>query len=146
MTIRSLSQKALRGADQLALYDQYGSIAYGIILHIISEEELAQAVLVDLFTSLHFTSHTKSFTTGEIIRLARAKALAARPVPSGTALTSGSASGNTTETAKLVFNLSFCQGYTFEAIAEKLQLSPTNVLKALYLYFRQFPSSQSQQP
>lgn len=139
----STFQQALRSTNQLALYDQYGSMAYGIILRIIPEPELAQAVLIDLFMSPQLTFRTEVPTAGEIIRLARIKALSAKPITASPMLvvTPLPATNDTTNTAKLVFTLSFCQGYGLDAIAEKLNLSPVNVLKAFYTYFKHLRSS-----
>ncbi len=136
------SQEIIRQADHLSLYDRYGSMAYGIILQIIPEPELAQTVLVDLFTSPQIKScaEMSSHATSEIIRLARSKAIAARlaPVAASQSISTSTTNDNT---EKLVFDLSFCQGYTLEAIAEKLQLSHTNVLKFIYTYFKHLRSS-----
>jgi hypothetical protein len=142
-TTGSFPLKTPGKADQLALYDQYSSMAYGIILRIIPDPDLAQRVLVDLFASSQLLSRTDAPTTGEIIRLARAKALEARPITSSPVplSTPFPNTNNTTDTAKLVFNLSFCEGCTLEAIAEKLNFSPTNVLKAFYTYFNYLRSS-----
>jgi hypothetical protein len=138
------AQEVIRSADRLSLYDRYGSIAYGIILQIIPEPELAQTVLIDVFSSPQISSLTESSTQtiGPIIRLARAKALEARP--KSIALNQPlpiQVSETNVNTEKLVFNLSFYQGYTTEEIADKLQLSQTNVLKTIYTYFKQLRSS-----
>ncbi len=133
------SQEIIRQADHLSLYDRYGSMAYGIILQIIPEPELAQSVLIDLFSSLQIRSYAEmsAHTTGNIIRLARSKAIAARPVPVTQSIPISNTNDNT---EKLVFDLSFCQGYSLEAIAKKLQLSHTNVLKSIYTYFKHLRS------
>ena len=131
------SQEGNRAVDRLSLYDRYGSIAYGIILQIIPEPELAQTVLIDLFTSPQVKSYTDTplQAGGEIIRLARAKALQARPtIQAPFPVTNDNAE-------KLVFELSFYQGYTIEEIATKLQLSQTDVLKTIHCYFKKLRSS-----
>ncbi|SFE08785.1 hypothetical protein SAMN05216167_11060 [Spirosoma endophyticum] len=138
------AQEVMRSADRLSLYDRYGSIAYGIILQIIPEPELAQTVLIDVFSSPQINSLAEGSTQaiGPIIRLARAKALDARP--RATALNQPQpiqVPETNVNTEKLVFNLSFYQGYTTEEIADKLQLSQTNVLKTIYTYFKQLRSS-----
>ena len=132
----------LGDTDRIALYERYSSVAYGVILHIIPEPELAQTVLIDLFALPFVRSPTDELTAGEIIRLARTKALAARPASIGTqqAVISCGAP-DTIATAKNVFNLAFRQGYSREAIAEKLNTSPANVLKALHTYFKELRSS-----
>lgn len=129
------------------LYDQYGPMAYGIILRIIPEPEQAQAVLVDLFSSpqLREFSETPAHIAGEIIRLARLKALAARSAtilpPRSSNSTINNAFNANDNLENIVFNLSFCQGYSTDAIAEKLQLTRTNVLRSIYTYFKQLRSS-----
>ena len=142
------SQEVIRHADHLTLYDRYGSMAYGIILRIIPEPEQAQAVLVDLFSSpqLKEFAATPAHTAGEIIRLARLKALAVKPVATFSSPTLADSGINTDFDANdnvenVVFNLSFCQGYSTEAIADKLQLPRTNVLKSIHTYFKQLRSS-----
>lgn len=140
---QSATQRALQSTGKLALYDQYSSLAYGIILRIIPEPELAQAVLIELFLLPQLKACTETPSPAEIIRLARSKALAARPVNTNTDIgpTLLPSPSDTTSTAKFVFNLSFCQGYTPESIAEKLKLSRTNVLKAFHTYFNYLRSS-----
>jgi hypothetical protein len=136
------SQEVIRHKDQLTLYDRYGSMAYGIILRIIPDPESAQAVLIDLFSSpeLKACAEVPAHTAGEIIRLARIKALAAKP-DSTTFVPTRPDSDTNDNLEKLVFDLSFCQGYSPETIAEKLQLSRTNVLKSIYTYFKNLRSS-----
>ncbi|AKD54114.1 hypothetical protein [Spirosoma radiotolerans] len=145
---RQTSQEVIRHADQLTLYDRYGSMAYGVILRIIPEPERAQAVLIDLFSSpqLLACAEIPTHTAGEIIRLARAKALAAKCVAPVSSLTLSDSDVNghfdtNDNVENIVFDLSFCQGYSLEAIAEKLQLSRTNVLKSIYTYFKHLRSS-----
>lgn len=125
--------------DPLALYERYGSVAYNVILQIIPEPDLAQIVLIELFSSSSLQSYTEVPTTGEIIRLARTKALAVRPTSLSAALTS--TTNDTMTTAEIVFKLAFCQGYSREAIAEQLNISPANVLEALHTYFKELRSS-----
>lgn len=138
----SISSEKLTDADRLALYEQYSSMAYGVILCIIPEPELAQTVLIDLFGSSLAKSPTGEPTAGEIIRLARAKALTVRHASISTTQDSTPLAANDTmNLATIVFNLAFCQGYSREAIAEKLNLSPANVLKALHAYFKELRSS-----
>ncbi len=116
-------------------------MAYGIILSIIPEPELAQTVLTNVFASPQLASDPKTPTATDIIRLARAEALASRPLRVSQSMPPNADTNDTIETSKLVFDLSFCQGYSIEAIAEKLHLSPTNVLKVFYTYFKQLRSS-----
>ncbi len=139
---KSTSQEVIKQADHLTLYDRYGSMAYGIILRIIPQPQAAQSILIDLFSSPELTACVNDplHAAGEIIRLARTKALAARPVSEDPADSKPASTTNDT-VEKVVFDLSFCQGYTPDAIAEKLQLSRTNVLKFIYSYFRDLRSS-----
>lgn len=139
---KSTSQEVARYSAHLTLYDQYGAMAYGIILRIIPQPQIAQAVLINLFSSPELTAcvDNPAHAAGEIIRLARTKALTARPVPDDTVEPKPVSTPNDT-VEKAVFDLSFCQGYTPDAIAEKLQLSRTNVLKSIYSYFKNLRSS-----
>lgn len=136
------AQEVTRGKDCLSLYDRYGSLAYGIILQIIPEPELAQAVLIDLFTSPPLKSYAEEMSpvSRDIIRLARAKALDSRPARLTKSLTIQDAITNDT-IGKLVFDLSFYKGYSIEEIATKLQLSKTTVLTLIHDYFKQQRSS-----
>lgn len=128
-------------ANRLALYDRYGSMAYGLILRIIPEPVLAQTVLIDLFSSpqLMPVSGVATPTGAEIIRLARLKALAAKA--ESVAAAPSSFSGTSATTDKVIFDLSFSQGYSLETIAENLQVPRTNVLKSIYAYFQYLRSS-----
>lgn len=142
------SQEVIRHADHLTLYDRYSSMAYGIILRIIPEPERAQAVLIDLFSSpqLNECAEIQAHAAGEIIRLARVKALAAKPADqlSSPNLSTSDTNGrfDTNDNIEnIVFDLSFFQGYSLEAVGEKLQLPRTNVLKSIYAYFKHLRSS-----
>ena len=141
VTSKNNAQEVVRRTNLLALYDQYGSTAYGIILRIVPEPELAQTILIDLFSSPQLTSLVEVMTpTGsEIIRLARTKALIAKTESSIQLPSSVSGPNDTAE--KVVFDLSFCQGYSLEAIADRLHVSRTNVLKSIYTYFQYLRSS-----
>lgn len=123
--------------DRISLYDRYGSMAYGVILQIIPESELAQHVLVDLFASPEMDACAKSSAGSacSIIRLARAKALEAR-ANSGQHASSSSRPVANDMSAKRVFELSFYQGHKPETIAEQLNIPYTNVLKAIRGYFQ----------
>ncbi|WP_240625434.1 hypothetical protein [Spirosoma pollinicola] len=119
-------------------------MAYGVILRIIPQTQIAQAVLINLFSSpeLKACVDDPSHAAGEIIRLARTKALAARPVPNNDDTKRLRPVVDMNDTVeKVVFDLSFCQGYTPDAIAEKLHLSRTNVMKSIYVYFKDLRSS-----
>ncbi len=138
-------QQISRPANQLGLYDAYGSIAYGVILQILPQPNLAQQVLVEVFASPELAAKTPPVVSMavHIIRIARAKALAAREKLTVT-LTPGAAGRSVTAAAdlpKLIFELSFCEGCTPEQIAERLQMDRTDVLTAMHSYFKTFRPS-----
>lgn len=126
-----------RPTKQLALYDRYGSMAYGVILQILPQPLQAQKVLVELFASSDLQAYLDNHGSVAlaIVRMARTKALAAKAQAGDTLLPSVTAD----MTAKiclpdLVFDMAFRQGYSIEAIAEKLQLPRKGVLKAIRDY------------
>ena len=139
----STVRESTSGADCLTLYDRYGGLAYGIILQIIPEPEQAQRVLIDLFSSPQVKAYTEfsNRVSSGIIRLAREKALAARPITGTMSLASSVMAVNDT-TDKSVFDLSFYKGHTIDEIADKLQLSRANVLTKISAYFKHHRSSQ----
>lgn len=137
---RVASKSVVKSTDQLALYDRYGSMAYGIILQIVPQPRLAQEVLVDLFASPDIQSYVNypGNVAVSIIRLAREKALNAKtklaahlPTPTEPAMTNENL-------PEVVFNLSFRHSYSLDAIAEKFQLARTDVLKAIHNYLSLF--------
>lgn len=130
-----------RRMDRLALYDQYGSVAYGIILQILPQAHLAQEVLVDLFASpeLGVYQSQPSGMALAIVRIARTKALAAKAKLTPTVPSFSDESVTmTADLPKKIFDLSFCQGCTPEQIAERLQISKADVLVAIHTYFKTF--------
>ncbi len=136
------TQEISRQLDPVTLYDRYGSMAYGIILRIIPEPETAQTVLIDLFASPQIRSLTNvsAHSAGDIIRLARTNALAAKatlntptpPTPTPVA---------NDNSPKVVFDLLFSQGYTPEAFSDNLHLSRSTVLKSIHTHFKHLRSS-----
>jgi hypothetical protein len=140
---RAAPQAIARPNEQLALYDRYGSMAYGIILQILPQPQHAQEVLVELFSSPDLQSYINypGNIAVAIIRMARAKALEAKarldvPLPRG-AESSASAKTNLPD---VVFDMAFRQGYSLDAIADRLQLPRSVVVKAIHDYsvsFRQ---------
>ena len=135
-------QKVTSGDDCLSLYDRYGSLVYGVILRILPEPKLAQTVLIDLFTCPEVKSYTESplLVSSKLIRLARAKALGARSANSIKSLTISPTTNE--DLNKRVFDLSFYEGYSVQEIAEKLHLSPADVLKMISVYFKQQRTSK----
>ncbi|WP_460972096.1 hypothetical protein [Spirosoma migulaei] len=136
------AQEVTRGKDCLSLYDRYSALAYGIILQIIPEPELAQTVLIDLFTSSQLRPYAEEALLGsrDIIRLARAKALESRPERLTKSVAIQDSITNDS-IGKLVFDLSFYRGYSIGEIATQLQLTQTNVLTLIHDYFKQQRSS-----
>ncbi len=132
------------GADCLTLYDRYGGLAYGLILQIIPEPEQAQRILIDLFCSPQVKAYTEfsNRVSCGIIRLAREKALAARPATLTNSLTVSPITVNDT-TDKSAFDLSFYKGHTIDEIANTMQLSRASVLTKISSYFKHHRSSQS---
>ena len=122
--------------SRLTLYDQYGAMAYGVITQIVSEPELAQAVLIDLFASPQITSlhKTQPHTACAIVRLARMKALEAKLGESIVSAGLETQSGPDDNLPKLVFDLSFNKGFRLETIAERLEITYLDVLKAMRAY------------
>jgi hypothetical protein len=123
----------------LEVYDQYGAMAYGIILQIIPQPHLAQEILVSVFSSpLLQSCNSYPFTFAVcVIKLARAKAVEAKRKLMTIAPFSGdngySANENTPE---LIFDLAFRQGYSPDEVAEKLKISKSEVLKAFHEFFK----------
>lgn len=122
---------------QLALYDRYGSMAYGVSLQILPQPLQAQKVLVALFASSDLQSYLdgQSSVALAIVRMARTKALTAKAQAGETLMPLVNSSMTAkTNLPDLVFDMSFRQGYSIEAIAEKLQLTKKEVLKAIRDY------------
>jgi len=126
----------------LEVYDKYGAMAYGIILQIIPQTNLAQEVLVNVFSSpLLQSCNSYPFTFAAcVIKLARSKAIEAKRK----LMTIGSfnADGIYKEqetTPELIFDLAFRQGFSPEEVAEKLNISKSDVLKAFHEFFKTFP-------
>lgn len=127
--------------EQLALYDRYGSMAYGIILQIIPQSQQAQAVLVDLFASSELQNYTtpSSNVAMAIIRMARSKALEAK-ARTGAFPHPVEPDKRKASLPEIVFDMAFRQGYSVDAVADSLQLAKKDVLKAIRDYsisFRQ---------
>jgi hypothetical protein len=125
----------------LEVYDKFGAMAYGIILQIVPQPHLAQEVLVNVFASPQLQAcNSYPFTFAVcIIKLSRAKAMEAKkklmtigPDDSEPSLDSQDKS------PKHIFDLSFCQGFTPDEVAQKLQISKSEVLKALHDFFKSY--------
>ncbi len=122
----------------MELYERYGSMAYGIILRIVPQPELAQTVLVELFATLSVelelnkTEHVSAL----IIRTARRKALASRLGSAERSLTSFQPTER--NLPKVVFNLAFWHGCHVTEIADRLNIATTDVLRAIRAYVKSF--------
>ncbi|GAB3490711.1 hypothetical protein GCM10027341_02810 [Spirosoma knui] len=135
---KSTSQGVGPETDRIALYDKYGSIAYGIILRIVRQPDIAQRVLVEMFASTELRTSTTitANPATTIIRIARERALAARPRElQDTPVSADSNSTKHENLGALIFDLTFCQGCKPELVAEKLQITHTDVMKAIRDHF-----------
>lgn len=126
---------------RVELYDRYGSMAYGIILNIVPQPEVAQTILVDLFATFPLEEEISLWEreSTAIIRLARTKALANRPGSAERSLTSFHPTER--NLPKVVFNLSFWHGCKSEEIAERLHITTTDVLRAIRTYVKSFTTA-----
>lgn len=136
--------KASGQLTTLEVYDQYGAMAYGIILQIVPQPHLAQEILVNVFSSpLLQSCNSYPFTFAVcVIKLARAKAVEAKKQMMAIAPfndTNGYSSAE--NTPELIFDLAFRQGYSPDEVAERLQISKSEVLKAFHEFFKSFPNA-----
>ncbi|SKC00821.1 hypothetical protein [Dyadobacter psychrophilus] len=121
----------------LEVYDKYGAMAYGIILQILPQVHLAQEVLVSVFSSPQLqacNSYPFSFAAC-VIKLARAKAVEAKRKLMAIAPVADPANALDASPEK-IFDLSFCQGFTPEEVAGKLNISKSEVLRSFHEYFK----------
>ena len=121
----------------LEVYDKYGAMAYGIILQILPQVHLAQEVLVSVFSSPQLqacNSYPFSFAAC-VIKLARAKAVEAKRKLMAIAPVADPANASDASQEK-IFDLSFCQGFTPEEVAGKLNISKSEVLRSFHEYFK----------
>lgn len=127
----------------LEVYDQYGAMAYGIILQIVPQPHLAQEILVNVFSSpLLQSCNSYPFTFAVcVIKLARAKAVEAKKQMMAIAPSHKDNNVSAENTPELIFDLAFRQGYSPDEIAEKLQISRSEVLKAFHEFFKSFPNA-----
>lgn len=140
-TLRT-TNKSLKPTS-LSLYDQYGAMAYGVILQIVPQEKIAQEILVELFNSPSLLNCEESVSDAIcIIRIARTKAL-----EFNNRLNTLSASNtetpeiNSESLPNLIFNLAFKQGLSLDTIAVKLGLSKETTMKAISNHVKSFRKS-----
>ncbi|WP_138483122.1 hypothetical protein [Dyadobacter bucti] len=135
------SLKSTEKLTSIEVYDKYGAMAYGIILQIVPQPHLAQEILVNVFSSPQLqlcNSYPFTFAVC-IIKLARMKAMETKGKLLGIAPEKrdlGIYEGE--RSPGLVFDLAFCQGYTPEEVAEKLQMSKSEVLRAFHEFFKSY--------
>ena len=125
--------------SSLEVYDKYGAIAYGIILQIVPQPHLAQEILVNVFSSpLLQNCNSYPFTFAVcVIKLARSKAVEAkRKIMSIAPVALESGFHHADQSPQRIFNLAFCEGYTPDEVAEKLNISKSDVLKAFHDFFK----------
>lgn len=127
----------------LSLYDQYGAMAYGVILQIVPQEELAQEVLVELFNSLTFPNCGDGVSNAIcILRNARTKAIefsnrfkSLLPANEPESIVDKDA------LPKLIFDLAFKQGIPLDVVAEKLAITKDDAMKAIGQHVKSFRKS-----
>ena len=123
----------------LEVYDQYGAMAYGIILQILPQVHVAQEVLVSVFSSPQLQScNSYPFTFAAcVIKLARAKAVEAKRKL--TALAPAGAENAYGDTSpQSIFDLAFRQGFTPDEVADKLNISKNDVLRSFHEFFKSY--------
>lgn len=123
----------------LEVYDQYGAMAYGIILQILPQVHLAQEVLVSVFSSPQLRScNSYPFTFAAcVIKLARAKAVEAkRKLTALAPATAEYATGDISPQS--IFDLAFRQGFTPDEVAGKLNISKSEVLRSFHEFFKSY--------
>ncbi|GAB3928344.1 hypothetical protein [Larkinella terrae] len=129
--------------DQRALYDRFGAMAYGIILQILPQNQ-AHEVLLEVFKSVNLLSFSNPAVSPAItiIRMARAKAFEYKE-KTGQAqreqIEPISSTGS--YSPESIFDLTFRQGYSFEAISEQSGISKPEILRAIRDYFQMFHRS-----
>jgi hypothetical protein len=124
----------------LEVYDQYGAMAYGIILQIIPQPHLAQEVLVSVFSSpLLQSCNSYPFTFAVcVIKLARAKAVEAKRKIMALAPAGDEFGLNSDASPQAIFDLAFRQGFTPEEVAGKLNISKSEVLRSFHEFFKSY--------
>lgn len=137
----SAGQTSVRTSSPLTtleVYDQYGAMAYGIILQIIPQPHLAQEILVSVFSSpLLQSCNSYPFTFAVcVIKLARAKAVEAKRQMMAIAPFNDNGPSQKESTPELIFDLAFRQGFSPDEVAEKLHISKAEVLKAFHEFFK----------
>jgi hypothetical protein len=110
-----------------------------VILQIVPQPQPAQEILIDLFASSELQTAVSSSGNKvcSIVRLARIKALEYRQKQQ---IPVAALSVPVTQ-SELIFNLLFYQNQTPEAIADRLQIERSAVLRAVREFFAYLPPS-----
>lgn len=124
----------------LSLYDQYGAMAYGVILQIIPHEQLAQEVLVELFNSLTFHNCGEGVSNAIcILRNARIKAIEfSNKFKSLLPANENDSIVDKDTLPKLIFDLAFKQGIPLDIVAEKFEITKDDAMKAIAQHVKSF--------
>ena len=128
----------------LEVYDKYGAMAYGIILQIIPQPHLAQEILISVFSSPQLQAcNSYPFTFAVcVIKLARAKAVEAkRKLVSIAQDSAGNTFTKGDRSPQVIFDLAFRQGFTPDEVAQKLDISKSEVLRAFHDFFKSYRNS-----
>lgn len=130
--------RAKRKSERLLLFEQFGAIAYGIILQIIPNEKDAQEVLVKLFSGsiLEKCRQCDVIKIACIVKNARLASLEFNRF-SNLCLPAEENVENT-NLSNTIFNLSFKLGNSLDAIASKLSISKQATMKYIKEYFMHF--------
>ena len=121
--------------NRLSLYEQYGSIAYGLILQFLPQPYHAQEILADLFASLALQVNMPALAR-TITRLAREKALGYRQrqdLPIYSPPESADQPGQ-------VVNLLFYQNQPHGSTSGQLQVQRSAIPRFIWEFFDLLPS------
>lgn len=144
-TLGPISKSLNRASTEpiLSLYDQYGAMAYGVILQIIPQEQLAQEVLVELFNTSPLLNCGDNVSNAIcIIRNARIKAIDFKNrFNSLLSSNEGESHSKNESLPNRIFDLAFKQGLSLEIIAVKLGLSKEDTMKAISQHVKSFRKS-----
>ena len=130
-----------KSLSSVEVYDQFGAMAYGIILQIIPQPHLAQEVLVNVFSSPQLqscNSYPFSFAVC-VIKLARAKAVEAKRKLNALVPVDEDFSASLDSTSpQAIFDLAFRQGFTPDEVAGKLNITKSEVLRSFHEFFKSY--------
>ena len=135
---KSVTSASTGKLSAVEIYDKFGAMAYGIVLQIIPQPQLAQEILADVFSSpLLLTCNSYPFSYAAcVIKLARAKAVEAKRRAMMLSSQDSASADIEEATPQHIFELAFCNGYSPDEVADKLSISKLEVLKALHNFFK----------